>query len=295
MKPFMTYMGGKRKMLRNLRPNLPQSFQNYHEPFLGGGALALDIMVRCIEQGDTQHTFYLSDYSMDVVSAWLAVKDYPEELEETLKSLFVHHSREQFNSIRDWDKEGLLDSAGVLQRGARFIYLMSTCFGGIVTSDKDGFLSVSYSDHAGKTQKYSGYDFKNMHAVSKLLNTLDAHIFQASYEVVLDKVGYGDFIYLDPPYETTSDDGRTLTSDYVSEGIEHSAVKQVILDCTSAGSYVLLSNSNTAVTRALYENWGCNRPRHFWAGNNGATQASELLVANWRLADDIHRQQVLAA
>lgn len=295
MKPFMPYMGGKRKMLPNLRPNLPQSFQNYHEPFLGGGALALDIMERCVEQGDTQHTFYLSDYSNDVVSAWQAVKDYPDTLEESLKSLFTHHSRKQFDGIRNWDKEGVLESAGIVERGARFIYLMSTCFGGIIKTNKDGSLDVSYSDHSGKTRHYSGYDFENLRAVSTMLNALDTYIFQASYEVVVNNARYGDLVYLDPPYETTSDDGRTLTSDYMSEGIEHSAVKQVILDCTSAGSYVLLSNSDTSVTRELYENWACNRPKHFWAGNNGATEASELLVANWRLADDIHRQQVLAA
>jgi len=38
-KPFVKWVGGKRRLLPQLLARLPAAFKNYHEPFLGGGAL----------------------------------------------------------------------------------------------------------------------------------------------------------------------------------------------------------------------------------------------------------------
>ena len=37
-KPFVKWAGGKRQLLDDLTKDLPD-FDNYHEPFLGGGAM----------------------------------------------------------------------------------------------------------------------------------------------------------------------------------------------------------------------------------------------------------------
>ncbi len=38
-KPFVKWVGGKRSLLPELLRRVPQDFNNYYEPFLGGGAL----------------------------------------------------------------------------------------------------------------------------------------------------------------------------------------------------------------------------------------------------------------
>ncbi len=38
-KPFVKWVGGKRSLLPQLLDRLPAAFNNYYEPFLGGGAL----------------------------------------------------------------------------------------------------------------------------------------------------------------------------------------------------------------------------------------------------------------
>ncbi len=38
-KPFVKWVGGKRSLLNELLPRIPDDFNNYYEPFVGGGAL----------------------------------------------------------------------------------------------------------------------------------------------------------------------------------------------------------------------------------------------------------------
>ena len=39
LKPFTKWVGGKRQLLPNLLSLIPSKFNNYFEPFVGGGAL----------------------------------------------------------------------------------------------------------------------------------------------------------------------------------------------------------------------------------------------------------------
>lgn len=38
-KPFVKWVGGKRSLLPELLSRVPKHFNNYYEPFVGGGAL----------------------------------------------------------------------------------------------------------------------------------------------------------------------------------------------------------------------------------------------------------------
>ena len=38
-KPFVKWVGGKRSLLNELLRRIPNDFNNYYEPFVGGGAL----------------------------------------------------------------------------------------------------------------------------------------------------------------------------------------------------------------------------------------------------------------
>lgn len=43
MKTFIKWVGGKRQLLPTIKDMIPKSFDTYYEPFLGGGALLLEI------------------------------------------------------------------------------------------------------------------------------------------------------------------------------------------------------------------------------------------------------------
>ena len=41
--PFIKWVGGKRQLLEILRERMPKTYGRYYEPFIGGGALLLDV------------------------------------------------------------------------------------------------------------------------------------------------------------------------------------------------------------------------------------------------------------
>ena len=44
-KPFLVWVGGKRKLIDKLMQYIPAKFNNYYEPFLGGGALFFNLFI----------------------------------------------------------------------------------------------------------------------------------------------------------------------------------------------------------------------------------------------------------
>ena len=42
-KPFVKWAGGKRQILNELRKYIPEEYNCYYEPFIGGGALFFDL------------------------------------------------------------------------------------------------------------------------------------------------------------------------------------------------------------------------------------------------------------
>ena len=44
--PFVKWVGGKRGLLSQIIPLLPPNFNNYFEPFVGGGALFFELYTR---------------------------------------------------------------------------------------------------------------------------------------------------------------------------------------------------------------------------------------------------------
>ena len=41
--PFVQWAGGKKQLLTKLEERMPTEYNRYYEPFIGGGALFLDI------------------------------------------------------------------------------------------------------------------------------------------------------------------------------------------------------------------------------------------------------------
>jgi DNA adenine methylase len=295
--PFMIYMGGKRKMLaRSINPNSPTDYRNYHEPFLGGGAVAIEQMASYDALTTKKpRKFFLSDYSPKVITTWIAVRDFPEETAALLKFHLGNHCKEYGKEIREWDREGLLETRSIAEQGARFIYLMQVGYGGAVQETKQGFLTMSPRWEGSSTMGHRPYDYENLFAVSSLLNRLDVEIRLETYQTALNTAGFGDFVYLDPPYDPKSDKGELLTTNYVSDLPSQEEIHEVINTLTAKGAMVLMSNSDTARIRALYSGFATTRPDHRWALNTSRKEGQEILVANWRLADKLTETMELAA
>ena len=78
LKPLVKWAGGKRQLLLELVKRLPKKWETYYEPFVGGGALLIELYRRMLKSA------VISDLNEELINLYNVVKNYPHELIETL-------------------------------------------------------------------------------------------------------------------------------------------------------------------------------------------------------------------
>lgn len=120
-KPFLKWAGGKGQLIDRLNSYIPTEYEQYIEPFLGGGALFFYLRPQ---------KAILSDINPELINCYSVVRDNIEDLIEILQR---YKNEETFYyELRSTS----LDSLSSLQRAARFIYLNKTCFNGLYRENK---------------------------------------------------------------------------------------------------------------------------------------------------------------
>ena len=65
------WVGGKKRILNHIFENLPRKFNNYFEPFMGGGIVAYNMIDRYVP---LDKSAYLNDWNKDVININIVVK-----------------------------------------------------------------------------------------------------------------------------------------------------------------------------------------------------------------------------
>jgi DNA adenine methylase len=267
-KPFLKWVGGKRQLLPVLLKRLPAKFKDYHEPFLGGGALFFELA-----HAKKFRMAFISDMNPDLVDAYWAVQDHVEELIRALKK--HPHDREYFEKLRARDP-ARMDRVG---RASRLIYLNKTCYNGLYRVNSSGQFNVPF----GRYKNPLICDEANLRACSAALrNTV---IQRESFEAVLKESKKGDFVYFDPPYMPVSKTASFAA--YAKAGFraeDHERLRDVFARLDKKGCHVMLSNSHTPFTRSLYNGWNVETVNATRAVNSDAAgrgAVKEILVRNY--------------
>jgi len=234
-KPFVKWAGGKRQLLDELTKGLP-AFNNYHEPFLGGGAM----FFRLEAENRLKHAF-LSDYNEELVNAYRVIKTSVFELMAELALQKYANEEKAYYKIRAVVPE---TSVG---RAARFVYLNKTAFNGLYRVNSKGGFNVPF----GKYDNPKILDGQNLMLVHRALQKDD--LYCGDFGIVLKNARKDDLVYFDPPYapisKTANFTGYTKNS-FVENDQERLFKTFKALD--HKGCFVMLSNSYSDYTNDLY-------------------------------------------
>ena len=272
-RPFLKWAGGKGQLLHHLSPLIPSEFNDYFEPFLGGGA----VFFYLINQNLIQKKAYLSDINAELINVYKCLQINPKLM---LTKLLCHRD----NYMKDRTKyyytlRGTRFDDG-FERAAQFVTLNKTCYNGLYRVNRAGMFNVPM----GRYKKPSIFDPSNLEYVSAALNVVDVKIACTDYRNILQRASRGDFVYLDPPFSPMS---RTSNfTAYTAEGFDARDQKNLAKAFKSLNNrkcLVVLSNSNTEFVRELYEKFEITtvptrRSINCNSGRRGGS--TELIITN---------------
>jgi DNA adenine methylase len=264
--PFVKWVGGKRVLLPAIRKYAPDEFNNYHEGFVGGGAVFFAI-------GSKAKKAHLSDRNFDLVICYQVIKEDPTHLIARLKEHADAHDQDYYYEVRASEPKDPVEVA------ARFIYLNKTCFNGLYRVNKSGKFNVPIGS------------YKNPNIIQEE-NVLACHaaLKNATIRVgdfaTMVKPKEGDFCYFDPPYDPTTDASFT---EYTHDSFtEHDQVRlrDFILKLHKAGTYIMLSNSKTKFIESLYSSkifkkYTVRAPRTVNCKADARGAVDEILITNY--------------
>lgn len=241
MDPIIKWAGGKRQLLPEIRSRVPREYGVYHEPFLGGGAVLLDLRPAVAQANDVNE---------GIINLLRVVRDDVDGLIAALETHAERNSSEYFYEVRAWDREReSFDLLSDVERAARMLYLNKTCFNGLHRVNSRGEFNVPF----GRYRNPNIVNEKGLRAVHGYLANNDVKLTVGGFAEACGRAEEGDFVYLDPPYDVISETSNF--TGYARGGFgraEQLALHEECRKLDENGVKFLLSNSATPFIRELY-------------------------------------------
>lgn len=272
MKPFTKWTGGKRKLLPILTELIPDDFNRYYEPFIGGGALLFKLLPR---------DAIINDFNEELINSYVQIRDNPNELIDLLAEHKDKNSKDYYLYIRSADRDGRIEDMTDVERAARILYMLRVDFNGLYRVNSKNQFNVPYGRY--KNPKILDEDL--IYEVSGYLNANNIQILQGDFANAVADAVDGDLVYFDPPYIPLSETS-SFTS-YTHEGFSYEdqvRLRNTVRDLTRRGVKVILSNSSSPLVEDLYQEFNL----HYVDASrtNGAKPTSrgkikEIIVTNY--------------
>ncbi len=231
--PILKWAGGKTQLLPEITARMPESYNKYIEPFIGGGALFFRL---------NADKAVIADSNPELVNMYRVIAEHGDQVIKALQK--YRNEEEMFYEVRakDWTKCDAIEAA------ARMIYLNHTCFNGLYRLNRKGQFNTPY----GRYKNPTICNAEKITAAAKVLK--NAEIVCGDYLDVLKKYAKkGDFIFLDPPYVPISEyaDFKRYTKEQFYESDQRKLAEEVHR-LVKLGCKVMLTNSNHPLVHELY-------------------------------------------
>lgn len=288
IKPFIKWAGGKSQLLDAIREKYPDRIDRYCEPFVGGGAVLLDILANYHPK-----EVLINDINSELINTYIHVRDNSgkviellSDMQSTFWEMDNDSRRVYFESQKARFNELIKLNAKTEEKAVLFIFLNKTCFNGLYRVNGKGIYNVPMGDY----KKPPICDSDNIQTISKLLQGIT--IKCGDYSECADFIERDTFVYIDPPYRPLN-----KTSSFTSYAKKEFGDEQQIQlghfieDISQKGAKVVASNSDPKNTNAednffddIYKMFIINRvsaKRMINSKSKGRGAINELLICNY--------------
>ena len=241
--PFVKWAGGKRQLLTQIRERMPEKYNRYYEPFIGGGAVLFELQ---------PENATINDINKALINTYKRIQSEPFEFLKFINRLdeeMWEDGKEYVYSLREHYNDKMMKEEFDVEMAALFVFLNKHCFNGLYRVNGKGLFNVPYNNSRRKSVNEG-----SIKAISDYLKSVD--IMEGDFEKACENAGEGDFVFIDSPYAPLN---PTSFESYTKEGFDvesHKRLANLFDELTARGCYCMLTNHNTEFINELYGNKG---------------------------------------
>lgn len=283
LNPVIKWAGGKRQLLDKIIERLPNNFNDYYEPFLGGGAVLFGLSPLLKNK-----KIVVNDINSQLINLYKVLKKDPDQLISQLDELDKKHNesnnqKEFYLSMRDRYNEMIKNAENFsdIDVAAQMVYINKHCFNGLYRVNSKGLFNVPFNNK----ETGSSFNKENIIAVSEFFNAKEGSIkiLNGDFEESVKDATKKDFVFLDSPYAPLNE---TSFESYTKEGFsydEHLRLANLYKDLSDKGVYCMLTNHNTKLINELYSDYNIEviSVKRFINANASKRTGEEVIITNY--------------
>lgn len=265
-KPVIKWSGSKRSQSAIIKEYLPDAFDRYYEPFIGGGS-----MLYAIHPDNA----VCGDICIPLIDLWNEIKNNPEELAESYLQRWTRLQTEGYEVYYQ-----IRDEFNQKKRPEDLLFLSRTCVNGLIRFNANGEFNNSL--HHTRPGIEPGR-LRNI-ILDWSSHIQGAQFLAGDYTQTTQEAKRGDLIYLDPPYFHTkgryygtidfdaflcyledlnskgiqymlSFDGKRGDDDFTVALPEELFKRHVLIPSGNSSFKKVMDKQNLQVLESLYLNW----------------------------------------
>jgi DNA adenine methylase len=253
MNPILKYRGGKSREISKFSGYIPDDYDRFVEPFLGGGSVFFYL---------EPDNAVLNDANARLITFYKQLRDKYPEIRRQLDELQVKYEKNQnafkklkaknpYNIVPN-DNESLYYKMRDLYNKPNDEYLESvvyffinkTAYSGMIRYNSSGKYNVPF----GRYPHFNTRLLTEQHSV--LLK--NAKIFNLDYVNIFDQLNKNDFVFLDPPYDCIFNDYGNID---MMNGFDEGQHKRLAADFKNLPCRALMIIGKTPLTEGLYKEY----------------------------------------
>ena len=263
----LRYPGGKSRVAGRISSLFPD-FDEYREPFIGGGSVFLELAQR-----KPMAKYWINDLYPDVSNFWYTAAT---DLSALVQHVIYFRELEK-DGKRLYSRLRELEPESNVQRAARFFALNRITFSG--TLDSGGYSQLAFE------KRFTETSVQRLRQLS-FLQDIDVRVTNSDYSEVIRSPGSGVLLYLDPPYITR---GRKLygRGGDLHRKFDHERFTKTALE--SEHTWLITYNDGDSINKLLPESanlshlhWQQHYPMKSSLGSS-LPKGQELIIANYDL------------
>ena len=239
--PFVKWAGGKRQLIPQIRERMSEKYNDYYEPFVGGGAVIFDLLPA---------NALINDINKALINTYRTICNEPDAFLKEVNRLdndMWEDGKKYYYSIREHYNDKLMRSEYDVELAALFVFINKHCFNGLYRVNGKGLFNVPYNN-----SRRGSVDEDVIIATSEYLRGVT--IIDGDFEQACKNAKKGDFVFIDSPYAPLN---PTSFESYTKEGFDiesHKRLAKLYDELTARGCYCMLTNHNTELINELYGN-----------------------------------------